>query len=154
MSIAPKIKLIDVSIIANPPIVDKNGKPQLLCDDTTITLTCEANSTCGEPIYQWVSSLNYETFDKGLSVIKVELRSYPVNYSCIVTDGYFTGYANITIVSNGKVITVFDTLDVILLSTINEIYPKGQYAYIRYLDGYRFEATQIQSWIFFLYAPL
>ena len=81
--------------------MDNIGEPYLLCENSTITLTCEANSTCGEPIYQWVSSLDYETFDKGLSVIEVELRPYAVNYSCVVTDGYITGYASITIISNG-----------------------------------------------------
>ena len=93
---------INVYITTNPSIMNRNGKLNLLCDNTTITLTCEANSTCGEPIYQWVSSLNYETIDKGLSIIKVELRSSPVYYSCIVTDGFSTGYANLTVVSNGK----------------------------------------------------
>ena len=93
---------IPVSITTNPPLVDERGNQLLQCDNSTITLTCEANVTFVEPIYQWVSSLNYEKFDEGLSVIKVELRSSPVNYSCVVTDGYITGYANITIVSTGK----------------------------------------------------
>ena len=93
---------INVYIITIPPIINSNGKLPLLCDNSTITLTCVAHSTCGEPIYQWVSSLDYETFDEGLSVIKVELRPYPVNYSCVVTDGYNTGYSNLTLMSNGK----------------------------------------------------
>ncbi|XP_065893758.1 uncharacterized protein [Dysidea avara] len=93
---------IPVSITTNPPLVDERGNQLLQCDNSTITLTCEANVTFVEPIYQWVSSLNYEKFDEGLSVIKVELRSSPVNYSCVVTDGYITGYANITIVSTGQ----------------------------------------------------
>jgi len=93
---------IPVFIKTDPTLVDDSGSRPLQCDNSTITLTCEANVTFGEPIYQWLSSLDYETFDEELSVIEVELRSYPVNYSCVVTDGYIIGYANITIVSNGK----------------------------------------------------
>ena len=52
--------------------------------------------------YQWLSSLEYEKFDGGLSEIEVKLRSYPVDYSCVVTNDYNSGYANITIVSNGE----------------------------------------------------
>ena len=95
---------IPVIITTNLPLVDEKGNQILHCDNSTITLTCEVNLTFNDPMasYQWVSSLEYETFDEGLSVITVELRSEPVNYSCIVTDGYISGYSNITIISTCK----------------------------------------------------
>ena len=91
-----------VFITTNSSLVDDNGNQLPQCENSTIIFTCITNSTIGEPIYQWLSSLDYETFDKGLSIIKVELRPYPVNYSCVVTDDYTSGYANITVSGYGE----------------------------------------------------
>ena len=93
---------IPVFISTNPPLVDERGNRLPQCENSTITLTCSTNSTIGEPVYQWMSSMDYETFEEGLSVIKVELRPYPVNYSCVVTDDYTSGYANITVAGYGE----------------------------------------------------
>jgi len=83
---------------------DDDNNMVLLCTDSTITLTCEVeDSIVGLPDhYQWFSSLEYETFEEDVETITVEVKSYPVNYLCRVTDTYNTGYANITIVSNGQ----------------------------------------------------
>ena len=97
MYIAQSDKILDVTIIADPPV------NTTLCEDDIITLTCQVSDVT-QPLYKWSSS-NFDITDQTKSII-ILAPTFTIQYFCTVFDAATnrSGEGSIVIVNMSKLI--------------------------------------------------